>query len=148
MSSPVLVAKVSWRVEDAAAALARHGFTAMPVVDDDDRLVGIVSEADVVLDPMTSRPGPTSSTVAGVPDPVQALEVLFGTRGLFVFAPILLLGLGGLVALARRPGPERRDAVVGLLVFVAYLGLQAGWVNPWGGEMPGPRYVIPAIPML
>ncbi|MFC4944970.1 HPP family protein [Pseudonocardia sp. GCM10023141] len=66
MSSPVLVAKVSWRVEDAAAALARHGFTAMPVVDDDDRLVGIVSEADVVLDPMTSRPGPTSSTVAGV----------------------------------------------------------------------------------
>jgi CBS domain-containing protein len=69
MSSPVLVARDSWRVEDAAAALAQHRFTAMPVVDDDDQLVGIVRDADVVLDPMTSRPGPTASTVAGVMTP-------------------------------------------------------------------------------
>lgn len=29
-----------------------------------------------------------------------------------------------------------------------YFLLQAGWPNPWGGESPGPRYMIPALPFL
>jgi CBS domain-containing protein len=35
-------------VKEAAALLAGHGFTALPVLDEGDRLVGIVTEADVV----------------------------------------------------------------------------------------------------
>jgi hypothetical protein len=89
------------------------------------------------------------ATIVGLPDPQQALEVLFGARGLLVFAPVVGLGVVGLVVIARRErGPARDDAVVGLAVFVAYLGLQSGWPNPWGGEMPGPRYMIPALPLL
>lgn len=89
-----------------------------------------------------------TTAVVGVPKVGQALEVLVGSRGLLVFTPVLLLGLIGLVRLALAAGPSQRDAIVALAVFVGYLALQAGWANPWGGEMPGPRYMIPALPFL
>jgi CBS domain-containing protein len=37
-------------VKYAAGLLASHGFTALPVVDHDDRLVGIVTEVDLIRD--------------------------------------------------------------------------------------------------
>jgi len=45
-------------------------------------------------------------------------------------------------------GDRRRHGIVGLSVFGAFLVLQSAWVNPWGGEAPGPRYIIPALPFL
>jgi hypothetical protein len=65
-----------------------------------------------------------------------------------VFAPIVVVGLVGLVRLARKAGRGRAGAVVGLAVFAALWLLQSGWSNPWGGEMPGPRYMIAALPFL
>ena len=35
-------------MKDAAIALAGYGVTLLPVVDKDDRLVGVLTEADVV----------------------------------------------------------------------------------------------------
>jgi hypothetical protein len=86
--------------------------------------------------------------VTGLPKAGQALEILLGNRGLFVFAPVTLIGIVGLVRLARRAGPLRTHGVVGLLVFGSYWMLQSGWQNPWGGEMPGPRYMITVLPFL
>lgn len=86
--------------------------------------------------------------VTGIPKPGQALEILLGSRGIFLFTPIVALGVWGLWRLARDRAPERDDAVVGLAVFGLFFLLQAGWPNPWGGEMPGPRYMIPALPFL
>jgi CBS domain-containing protein len=40
----------------AAEVMAEHGFAALPVVDDDGRLVGIVAEADVLRDRMPPDP--------------------------------------------------------------------------------------------
>lgn len=40
----------------AAEVMAEHGFAALPVVDDDARLVGIVAEADVLADRMPPDP--------------------------------------------------------------------------------------------
>lgn len=50
MTSPVFTVRAGTTVQQAAALLATRGFTALPVVDDDDRLIGIVTEADLVRD--------------------------------------------------------------------------------------------------
>ncbi|WP_197319072.1 HPP family protein [Saccharomonospora sp. NB11] len=50
MTSPVVTVSPDDSVKRATRLLAEHGFTALPVVDDSDRVVGIVTEADVVAD--------------------------------------------------------------------------------------------------
>lgn len=50
MSSPVVTVTTTTTVKEAADLLASRGFTAMPVLDDDDELIGIVTEADLVHD--------------------------------------------------------------------------------------------------
>ena len=89
-----------------------------------------------------------SPAITGLPRPAQLVEVLMGSRGLVLFSPVVAVGLVGLVRLARRAGPHRAHGAVGLLVFAAFWMLQGGWPNPWGGETPGPRYMITALPFL
>ncbi|MDT7725231.1 MAG: hypothetical protein QOI21_1807 [Actinomycetota bacterium] len=48
MSSPVVTVTPLTTTKVAAHLLASNGFTALPVLDDDDRLVGIVTEADLI----------------------------------------------------------------------------------------------------
>lgn len=43
-------------VKDAATLLATHGFSALPVVDQDDQLVGVVTEQDVMRDRILPDP--------------------------------------------------------------------------------------------
>jgi hypothetical protein len=90
-----------------------------------------------------------SPLITGIPKPGQAVEILFGSRGILLFTPVVAAGVWGLWHLARRPGPLRDDGRMGLAVLLGFFLLQAGWLNPWGGtEMPGPRYMIPALPFL
>jgi CBS domain-containing protein len=58
-------------VERAAELLVQHRFTALPVVDDSGRLVGIVSEADLVYDPLSGRRAARGRSV----DAVMTAEV-------------------------------------------------------------------------
>ncbi len=48
MSSPVVTVPTTMSVEAAAELLVHWGFTALPVVDEGGRLVGIVAEADLI----------------------------------------------------------------------------------------------------
>lgn len=48
MTGPVVTVTPDDTVKYAANLLASRGFTALPVVDEDERLVGIVTEADLV----------------------------------------------------------------------------------------------------
>jgi CBS domain-containing protein len=48
MTSPVVTVPPDLPVQEAAAVLVSHGFTALPVVDSDGGLIGIVTEADLV----------------------------------------------------------------------------------------------------
>ncbi len=49
MTSPAVVVNPATSVRSASALLGDHGFSALPVVDDEGRLVGIVSGADLLL---------------------------------------------------------------------------------------------------
>jgi hypothetical protein len=92
-------------------------------------------------------------SIIGVPDLRAAVEVLLGSRGLFLLTPVVLVAVVGAVLVLRaredaRDEALRRWATVSLGLLGAFLVVQAGWPNPWGGEMPGPRYLVPALPFL
>jgi CBS domain-containing protein len=48
MSRPVITVRPDAQLRDVAATLIEHGINAVPVVDAGDRLVGIISEADLL----------------------------------------------------------------------------------------------------
>ncbi|KAA9153456.1 CBS domain-containing protein [Amycolatopsis acidicola] len=50
MSRPVVTVGPGATAKRAAGLLAAHGFTALPVVDEDERVIGIVTEADLIVD--------------------------------------------------------------------------------------------------
>ncbi|HWD03238.1 MAG TPA: CBS domain-containing protein [Amycolatopsis sp.] len=85
MSAPVVTVEPGAPAKEAAEVLSENGFTALPVVDDDERLVGIVTEADLIrgripADARTAHlrpepPAPVGATVAQVmTSPVTAMS--------------------------------------------------------------------------
>src|SRR6185295_16850678 len=48
MTAPVITVQPWTSAKEAAELLSLHGFTALPVIDDDDHLIGIVTEADLI----------------------------------------------------------------------------------------------------
>ncbi|MFD9891789.1 CBS domain-containing protein [Amycolatopsis sp. NPDC059027] len=56
MTSPVITVGTATTAKEAAEILSSRGFTALPVVDDDDRLIGIVTEADLIRDRVPADP--------------------------------------------------------------------------------------------
>lgn len=49
MSSPVITTRSHVTVSDFIAVLIEHGITGLPVVDDDNRLAGIVTRTDLLV---------------------------------------------------------------------------------------------------
>jgi CBS-domain-containing membrane protein len=66
MTTPVLTVGEEWPAAQAAELLARYGFTLLPVVDDQDMLLGVVDESDLLEDPMSGRRGPRPHTVGAL----------------------------------------------------------------------------------
>jgi CBS domain-containing protein len=58
MTSPAITVTPETHCKDAAALLVRHRISALPVVDGSGRLVGLVSEADLL--PLEATPDPRS----------------------------------------------------------------------------------------
>ena len=71
--------------------------------------------------------------------------VLVGRGGLLMISPVLVAAAYGLVLLRRRFPSEA--AVCGA-VTLAFLLLNWGYFDPYGGLSPGPRFFVPAIPFL
>jgi CBS domain-containing protein len=56
MSTAVATVRPDTPAKEAARLLTTHGYTALPVVDEDDVLVGIVTEADLIRDRILPDP--------------------------------------------------------------------------------------------
>ncbi len=68
MSHPVITIRADTTLKVATDIITQHGFTGLPVTDDDDHLVGIVTEADLLRAqlpryPHSSAPGSRASVV-------------------------------------------------------------------------------------
>jgi hypothetical protein len=72
--------------------------------------------------------------------------VLVGNRGLLVIAPVLVVAAAGLVLLWKRG--LRAEALVCTGVTAAFLVLELGYYDPYGGDSPGPRFFVAALPFL
>ncbi|HET9138308.1 CBS domain-containing protein [Actinophytocola sp.] len=85
MTSPVVTVEPDTPLKAAAALLAARGFTALPVLDAEERLVGIVTEADLMrgripFDPRHHDPVPPAAEHATVAD-VMSAPVIFANPG-------------------------------------------------------------------
>jgi hypothetical protein len=76
----------------------------------------------------------------------HAIRLVFiGDQGLLFDSPFLLAAAVGLVLLWRsRPA----EAAVCTVVLLAFLALDCGYYDPYGGDSPGPRFLTPALPFL
>lgn len=96
--------------------------------------------------------GATSDGFFGVTTPSLrvAADLFLGSRGFLALTPVVGLALAGLVLLYR--SGRRVEAVVPAAVFLAYLvynaGIKTTFGGPFGGDSPGPRYMVVALPFL
>jgi hypothetical protein len=74
-----------------------------------------------------------------------ALELFWSPLGLLVVTPVVAAGVAGVALLARE---RRAEALLIGGVAVACLVYNAGYVVPFGGATPGPRFLVPALPFL
>ena len=74
------------------------------------------------------------------------IHLLSPDRGVVRFAPVILLGIFGWIALFR----AKKTAIANVLVGVSLVALlfYSLWGDPWGGWAFGSRYLIPAYAML
>jgi hypothetical protein len=78
----------------------------------------------------------------GVPRLHAAAELLFSPRGLFMLSPVLLAALAGLFLI------RRREALLAAALFAIFVIYNSGYYLPFGGYVPGPRFLIGMLPFL
>jgi CBS domain-containing protein len=94
MSTPVTAVRPRTPIKEAAALLAGNGFTALPVVDDADALIGIVTEADLVRDRVPRDPRSLCHP-GGADEEVRPVTT---TVGEVMSTPVVAMGAGTDVA--------------------------------------------------
>jgi hypothetical protein len=82
----------------------------------------------------------------GAPSVRTLVRLLVADRGLFVVTPVTAAALAGIVILYREG--RRADALVPAAVVLGYLGYNACYYLPFGGGVPGPRFLITILPFL
>ena len=107
--------------------------------------------ADAVIEPGTSGHDVVGANDeglfgVGVPNPRDALELLFSARGLLVLSPVVAAGIVGTWLLRKQGRPAESAVIAG--VTLGFLVYNAAYYLPFGGFVPGPRFLIPILPFL
>ena len=76
----------------------------------------------------------------------SAVRLLVSDRGMFVVTPVVAAAIGGIVVLYREG--RREEALVPAAVVAAYFGYNSCYYLPFGGAVPGPRFLITMLPFL
>lgn len=82
----------------------------------------------------------------GLPSGSALTDLLLGTKGLLILAPVWALAAVGLVALSR--AGHRAEAAVAAAIVGVFLLYDAGYYLPFGGFNAGPRFLVPMLPFL
>ncbi len=82
----------------------------------------------------------------GAPSLRTFVRLLVADRGLFVVTPVTAAALAGIFVLYHER--RRMDALIPTAVVLAYLGYNACYYLPFGGGVPGPRFLITMLPFL
>jgi hypothetical protein len=82
----------------------------------------------------------------GAPSVRNALRLLVADRGLFVVNPVTAAAIAGIVLLWREG--RRHDAIVPGTVVATYFAYNACYYLPFGGGVPGPRFLVAILPFL
>jgi len=80
------------------------------------------------------------------PSVQSAVRLLVSDRGLLVVTPVVAAAIAGIVVLCREG--RREDALVPAAVVAAYFGYNVCYYLPFGGAVPGPRFLITMLPFL
>ncbi len=82
----------------------------------------------------------------GTPSLRVATEVLASGKGLLTLTPVVAAAAAGLVALYRRG--HRAEAVLCGMLALLFVAYDSGFFDPFGGFVPGPRFLVPLLPFL
>lgn len=81
----------------------------------------------------------------GTPTVATGAELLFDSIGLVTLAPVVAAAAAGIILLY---DVCRAEALVVTAVALSLLVANSGYVDPFGGFSPGPRFLIPLLPFL
>jgi hypothetical protein len=82
----------------------------------------------------------------GLPDPRVALSLLVSEKGLLIVTPLAIAAVLGLPLLWRLG--RRAETAVCAAIPLLFLTYNAAYYLPFGGQSPGPRFLVPALPFL
>lgn len=128
MTSPVVTVPPEAQLKAVAAILVQHAINAVPVVDPDGRLLGIVSEADLLALETAARGGQPHTAREVMSQSVYTLA-----EDTDAAAPARMMLRHGLKSVPVVAGDLGRQLVVGLARTVP------GVVEVRSGDVQGPR---------
>ncbi len=79
------------------------------------------------------------------PRPSALVDIVLSGRGLFVLTPVVAVAFLGQVPMWKR---ARREALLVSGLAVAMLLYNSAYYLPFGGQSPGPRFLVPLLPFL
>ncbi|WP_406259832.1 CBS domain-containing protein [Actinacidiphila glaucinigra] len=109
MTADVVSVREGVPFKDVVALLARHRISGLPVVDDDDKVLGVVSETDLMLRQASRQDGTRRRPPALSPTGRRnAARARARTAGQLMSSPAVTVSAGASIAVAARTMAEHR----------------------------------------